>query len=211
MKITITRALAELKTLQARYNKAVSDLNLVAVKQGNKLRGENSHYKEEDFIEKAMSLNNKATGLYKRILLIKTSIDKSNSETTVTVGGDTMTIQEALVIKNHVSLRENYLETLKRLRMISRREYEKAESENQASVEKLIGGTISKEQPENLKEAARKEAEAYVEKTRGLGLVDPCGIDDLIEKTEESITEFKTNIDYVLSESNSTTYIEIPD
>ena len=61
------------------------------------------------------------------------------------------------------------------------------------------------------KEAARKDAEAYVEKTKALSMVDPCEVSNLIEKTDEEITQFKTNIDYVLSESNSTTYIEIPD
>ena len=211
MKITITRALAEIKTLMSRYEKAVRELDLIAVKQGTKLRGENSHYKEEDFKEKALSLNNRAISLYVRLMNIKTAIDKSNSITTITLGNEEMTVQEALVRKKYISLREDYLEKLKRLSVIARKDYSEAEKENQNSIDKLISGTISKDMPDNQKEAARKDAEAYVEKTKALSMVDPCEVSNLIEKTDEEITQFKTNIDYVLSESNSTTYIEIPD
>lgn len=211
MKITITRALAEIKTLMSRYEKAVRELDLIAVKQGAKLRGENSHYREEDFKERALSLNNRAVSLYNRLMDIKTAIDKSNSTTQITLGGETMTVQEALVKKKYISLREDYLEKLKKLSVIARRDYSEAERENQLSIEKLISGTISKDMPDNQKEAARKDAEAYVEKTKSLSMVDPCEVNSLIEKTDEDITQFKTNIDYVLSESNSTTYVEIPD
>lgn len=211
MKITITRALTEIKLLEDRYNKAVRDLDLIAVKQGSKLRGNKSPYKEEDFRDRALAMNNSAVSLYNRILLIKTLIDKSNSVTEVKIGEETMTVQEALVRKKYLELREDYLSKLKILSVEATRDFSKAENENQEAIEKLISSTLTKDMPEAQKENSRKEAESYIEKSRAVEMVDPCKVNDLIEKIEDQIQTFKMNIDFVLSESNSTNYIEIPD
>ena len=42
-------------------------------------------------------------------------------------------------------------------------------------------------------------------------MIDPCAIDGLIKDLEDNISEFENNVDYALSESNSTTVINIPD
>ncbi len=40
-------------------------------------------------------------------------------------------------------------------------------------------------------------------------LIDPAGIEDYIKKLEKDIIDFKNEVDYVLSESNATTFIEV--
>ena len=42
-------------------------------------------------------------------------------------------------------------------------------------------------------------------------MIDPLTLEDKIKELEKEIDEFQKNVDFVLSESNSRTYIEIPD
>jgi nucleoside-triphosphatase THEP1 len=56
---------------------------------------------------------------------------------------------------------------------------------------------------------AEKEIVESVEKIYKMDFIDPVNLSDEIEKLENEIAEFNNNIDYVLSESNSTTYIEV--
>ena len=60
MKYTITRALAELTTLKDKHQKEVNKMNLIAVKQGAKIRKPNSSYSEKSFIEQANQIRSRA-------------------------------------------------------------------------------------------------------------------------------------------------------
>ena len=126
IEMTITRALSELKTLQSRYVKSINGLNLVAVKQGSKLRGPNASYKENDFVNNAIEGLQSSDALYARIIAIKSAIDKSNSTTTIKIGSREMTIQEALVYKKFVDLKKAKLQTLQRLAKSARADFEMA-------------------------------------------------------------------------------------
>ena len=211
IEMTITRALSELKTLQSRYVKSINGLNLVAVKQGSKLRGPNASYKENDFVNNAIEGLQSSDALYARIIAIKSAIDKSNSTTTIKIGSREMTIQEALVYKKFVDLKKAKLQTLQRLAKSARADFEMAINENQSAIEKMISSTVGRDGTDSQKATARKEAEDYIEKTKAVALVDPWGGDKLVKALDEEITEFETNIDYALSESNSTTKISLED
>ena len=75
----------------------------------------------------------------------------------------------------------------------------------------MVASTIGRDGSEQQKTAARKEAEEYINRTREVSVIDPCAIDGLIKDLEDNISEFENNVDYALSESNSTTVINIPD
>jgi 6-phosphofructokinase len=209
--ITITRALSELKTLQSRYERSLRDLDLVAVKQGSKLRNPRTHMKEEDFKEKAISGLQSSDALYNRIIEIKTAIDKSNSITKIKIGNKEMTIQEALVYKKYIELKRSKLSRLQRLAAAAREDFAQAITENNKAVELMISGSVGKETTDAQKQASRKDAEDYIEKAKKVDLVDPCEVDKLVKALDYEITEFETNIDYALSESNSTTHIVLTD
>ena len=82
---------------------------------------------------------------------------------------------------------------------------------SKSAIEKMISSTVGRDGTDSQKATARKEAEDYIEKTKAVALVDPCEIDKLVKALDEEITEFETNIDYALSESNSTTKISLED
>ena len=209
--ITVTRALSELKTLKARFEKSLRDLNIVAVNQGSKLRSPFTSYKKEDFEEKAKAGLQSTNALYARIILLKTAIDRSNSVTKVKICGQELTIQEVLVQKKYLELKHDQLAELKSQATKMRADFDSAVQENNAAIEKMVASTVGRDGNDQQKAQARREAEEYINKTREVTTVDPCEIDRLIKELEDNISEFENNVDYALSESNSTTTISIPD
>lgn len=209
--ITVTRALSELKTLKARFEKSLRDLNLVAVNQGQKLRAPFTSYKKEDFEDKARAGLQSSNALYNRIIALKTAIDQSNSVTKVKICGQELTIQEVLVQKKYLELKHDQLNEFKSQATRMRQDYDSAVQENNSAIEKMVASTIGRDGSEQQKTAARKEAEEYINRTREVSVIDPCAIDGLIKDLEDNISEFENNVDYALSESNSTTVINIPD
>lgn len=212
MKITITRALSELKTLKKRFEKEIRRISPIAVKRGGKLRGAFVSYKPEDFKEQAIAEVQSVEALRQRILAIKTEIDKSNMTTKIKIGSTEYTIVEALVQKSLIDQDKLYLSVLRYSYETAMKEYVSAEQENQAKVEKQLeewvkanGSTQkpSREQEEEIKNG--------VETLYKLELIDPTGLKQKIENLEKFIEDFEGNVDYALSESNSSTYIEIPD
>lgn len=211
-KFTITRALAELKLLKSRYNTELLSSSLVAVRQGQKLRQPNSAMTAEVFESKATAQFQSIEALRNRIIRIKEEIDKSNAATVVEIGGKSMTVQQAIVRKNYIDLQEVELRNLKQQYLKAQREKDLAEAENKARVEKLVSEATSAKSGAAIDtHAIEKDGLDAVEKLYSVAFVDPIKISEKIEALEKEIEDFKTNVDYVLSESNSTTFIEIED
>lgn len=208
MKYTITRALSELKLLKDRYQKEVRQLNLVAVMHGSKLRNPNSMYKQEDFEAQAKESYQSVCDLERRIKEIKDKIDISNFTTKVMIGDKEMTVQEALNYKNNIlDLKEIRLASMKNIRSSALASFDRALDENKAKVDRM---TTDKRESSTLKAGeVEEDAVKYVEKLYAVSLVDPLKLDDEIKDLEKEITDFKGNVDYALSESNSVTYIEV--
>ena len=91
-------------------------------------------------------------------------------------------------------------------------EYDKATSENKARVEKLVSEKNSNSGAAT-KSAAEIEREAVeaLDKLYAIETIDPIDIDAEIDKLSKEVETFEHNIDFVLSESNSITTIEVPD
>ena len=187
MKYTITRALSELKLLKDRYCKEVSQVSLIAVKHGSKLRSPYSAYKEEDFKTSAKSEYQSICDLEKRITEIKNKIDVSNFTTVVSVGGKEMTIQEVLNYKNTVlDLKRSRLAILKEQKTKAQYEYDKAITENKLKVEKI---SADKNASGSMKSSGEIEQDAldFVEKAYAVSMVDPIQIDNEIKELDEEI------------------------
>lgn len=205
--ITITKALSRLKILESRYNKAVDNLSLVAVKHGSKLRSPNSTYKVEDFEKKAKEDFQSVMDLYDNIVNLKYAIAESNNTTVITIAGQEMTVQKAIILKQYIEQKSRLLRKMKTEMNSARNSYEDALDENEQRIERMLSGNDDKSQ----KSSVRKETEEYISSTLAVELIDPCNLQEQIPKFEENYSDFVGNIDYALSESNSITKIEIPD
>lgn len=208
MKISITRGLSELKVLKNRYEKEVGLVDLMGVSVGNKMMAPHSSYTIEDFEKQALSSFQSLIDLEKRIIEIKTKIDQSNFVTKVKVAGKEMTVLEAIELKNFISLREARLLRMKLQLRSARTSYESAENKNRERIEK----TMSEQNSSGNKDAdLEAKIKRSIEEVYSVALVDPLKLEEKIKEEEKFLENFKGEVDFVLSESNSLTYIEISD
>lgn len=213
--ITITQALSTLKVLEKRYKANLSvgrrslsgtgSVTLVAVKHGANLKAPYSSYKEDDFIERAKASMQSVEDLYKRIITIKNAIAVSNATTMVKIGGKEMTVQEAIIQKQYSELRKLKLDAYKEELRRARETYQEALDDNQRRVDDLMKNDSSDSNKN------RDNIAKVIEDTWGVSLVDPCDLQNKISELEQEIEDFESNVDFILSESNATTRIYIPD
>ena len=204
MEYSITRALAELKVLEKRFYSGIDDLHLVAVKHGLILRRPYSSIKSDDFKKKAEAGDQSVRAIEERIALIKKKIAEVNSKTIVTIGSREMTIQEALIEKSTIiPLKEARLQRYKRLLTDARNQFDAAGMENEEKIQRNI-----QDRKDVITEMQAREE---IESTRKVEMVDPLNLADKIKELEDEITDFTGNVDFALSEKNSTTYIQIED
>jgi len=208
MKISITRGLSELKVLKNRYEKEIRDAKLIGVSVAGKMVSPYTSYKPEDFENQAKAGFQSLMDLEKRIIEIKTKIDQSNFITKVKVAGQEMTVLEAIEMKNLVDLKEQRLLLLKQQLRKARDSYEEAEKKNRERIEKNVADHTAAGTKDAALEAKVKES---IENLYPLAMIDPVKVEDEIKNEEKFLEDFKGEVDFVLSESNSLTYIEIED
>ena len=104
-------------------------------------------------------------------------------------------------------------ETDRRVTSALKKQQQKFENER-AEAEKLRDmDEAQKKEYEFQKRVAELEAKvkASIESLYPIALIDPIKVEDEIKKEEKFLEDFKGEVDFVLSESNSLTYIEITD
>jgi hypothetical protein len=205
-KISITRALSELKTLKSRYEREIRDAKLIGVSVSNKMLSPYNSYTPADFEKQALAMFQSISDLDKLIVQIKTEIDKSNFVTKIKVAGKEMTVLEAIQMKNHIDLKEQLLLLYKRQLKTARSGYEDAELKNKERVEKSVSDQTSAGNKDKELEATIKES---IDKVYPIAMIDPLKLEEKIKELEKFIEDFKSEVDFVLSESNSLTYIEV--
>lgn len=206
MKISITRGLSELKVLKNRYEREIRDAKFIGVSVSGKMVNPYTSYKPEDFEEQAKSGFQSLVDLEHRIIEIKTKIDQSNFVTKVKVAGKEMTVLEAIEMKNFVDLKEQRLLLLKQQLKSARNSYEEAEKKNRERIEKNVADQTAAGTKDATLEAKIKAA---VEDMYPIVFIDPIEVEKKIKEDEKFLEDFKNEVDFVLSESNSITYIEI--
>lgn len=210
MQISITRALAELKLLDKRIAKEVSALAAVDVEclaKGKNLLG--TQLSKEDFITKAKANYKSVTALIERRNQMKAAIVKSNATTTVTIGDKTFTVADAIERKTSIVYDEDLLANLRKQFEIIKRKVEENKVALDQKAQAIIEATYGK--------ATRPTDDQYTTVTKQIyengnfTIIDPLKIETLIETLDKDIDSFKSEVDLVLSESNSKTLIDVPD
>lgn len=210
-KMTIHRALAELKTMDDRITKAIDDVTyVVAVKHSaEKIYG----VPVADFKENIKSGYQKVQSLMARRDAMKRAVVLSNANTRVTVGDKEYTVAEAIEMKNHGMEYKRYL----RNKMVSQqRTAQVALDANsgealEKKAEQYVLSVISA-QPKDSKMSVDSEAMKALRKTyienNTYDLIDPLGVTKIMESLMDEINEFETEVDASLSVSNAVTVID---
>ena len=208
-KMTVHKALAELKLLDDRIEKAIAEgVYCVANKHSNdKIGG----VPLDDYIKIMQGGYDKATDLINRRKAIKRAVVLSNAVAKVYVAGVEYTVAEAIEMKNHG------VDFDKLLMNAMQKHYNTA----QAKINLENNGGSLEDRAEQYVTAiyGQKEGKtntADIEKVRSdfltanqYELVDPLHVLDKIENLEKRINDFMSEVDAALSVSNSLTEITI--
>lgn len=215
-KISITRALVEIKTLDDRIKSAINGSMFVSLTKG---RGDHAKpiiaaYKDVNEVKDTIKAHDQTvTDLIKRRSALKSAVSKANVETRLTVGGKEMSIVDAIDMK-HVNGYKKLIVAVMMAQLKSasnniEQARAKTEADVQASIERLLGTDVKN------KEAVAQNA-ALIESTKKaildmheLALIDPLGVKDRITALSKEIAEVDNEIDFALSEVNAKTEIEI--
>lgn len=211
-KMTVHKALAELKIIDDRINNAiVSGTYVIANKHSNtKIHGMTI----DDFKTSMKSDFQKVSDLIARRNAIKRTVVASNAVTKVKVGDVEYTVAEAIEMKNHG------MEFKNTLKMYIEHQYTNAKNEfdknSGDSLERRAENyvlSVIQAQPKDSKMAvdsdAMKNLRAQYIKDNTYDIIDPIGVKDVIEKLDNEISGFITEVDAALSVSNALTVLDI--
>lgn len=209
--MTVHKGLAELKTIDGRINKAISEgVYVIANKHSNeKIKGKSI----SDFKEAMKSSYQKATDLINRRNALKRAIVLSNANTKVTVGGVEYSVAEAIEIKNHgMEFKSTLMRTMAYQNDSAQTEINRNSGDAIEKRAEQYVLSVIQAQPKDSKMTIDSDAMKALRKTyienNTYDLIDPLNVTDLIEKLTEEINEFNTEIDAALSVSNALTVIE---
>lgn len=206
--MTVHKALAELKLLDSRIEKAIAEgIYCVANKHSNqKING----VEIEEFIKLIQSRYDKATDLINRRKAIKKAIVLSNAVTKINVAGTEYTVAEAIEMKNHgVSFDQMLMSKMQtyygKAQMLIKQENGKDLEDRADQYVYAIYG--NKEGKTNSADIEKVRADFLT--ANQYELVDPLHVLDKIEELEKKINDFMAEVDSALSVSNALTEITI--
>lgn len=207
-KMTIHRALSELKLIDARIEKAIDQVEPAGVMQKDKLV--NGLYPKEAFEKDTRAKFQSVTDLIDRKIKIKSAIVSVNGKTTVTVADRNMTIADAITFKTVVLLKQNLVDALKvKYGKVKGKFLTENEKINAVALEnaKIMIGKQGDDRIKPTDDDVRAIVEPFVKRNE-FHLVDPLDAEKLIDKMQAEIDDFTSEVDAVLSEINAVTLIE---
>lgn len=210
-KMTIHKALAELKTMDDRIFKAINahPYTMAVKHSAEKING----VTVSEFKDNIKSTYQKVQSLIARRDAMKRAVVISNANTKVKVGNAEYTVAEAIEMKNHGM---DYKKAL-RQRIVDNHRAAHVELERNSgeAIEKRAEQyvlSVIQAQPKDSKMTVDSEAMKALRKdyiaNNTYDLIDPLGVVKVMEELMDEITEFETEVDAALSVSNAVTVIE---
>jgi hypothetical protein len=205
-KMSIHRALAELKLIDYKISTAIGNYEPVGAMQKNKKV--NGIRELEEFKSNAISKTQKIEDLIERKRLIKSKIMHSNSKTTVSILNKKMTVADVIFYQEIIEKKKEYLTTLKSVKANVYKSIEAHNAKVDQNALTLANNALGKPDIKITDASVQDIVKPYIENNK-VDLVDPIKIEEKIEKLEEEISVFEAEVDAKLSESNAITMIEV--
>ena len=211
-KMTVHKALAELKIIDSRIENAIREgVYVVANKHSNeKIGGKTIN----DYKDHMRACHQKVTDLINRRNAIKRAVVLSNANTKVKVGNDEMSVACAIEMKNHgMELKNAYLRAIAQQNAVAQSELNRNSGDAIEKRAEQYVLSVIQAQPKDAKMSidsnAMQELRKDYIKNNTYDLIDPLNVGKIIEDMTNEINEFNTEIDAALSVSNALTVIEI--
>ena len=210
IQISVTRGLVQLKRLEEKIQR---DIRMISefvtvnkVQEKNVLNGTMTKKQYNEYVQtKWQSLMDKISLRQE----IKDEIVKSNANTVVTIAGKKYTIAQAIEKKNNIEKFEKPISAM--LIGVYAKALNSVEMKNDEVVENAEKNFFGRGE-ERRKNESNKDLldamEIYIN-SRKFEIIDPLNIKKLKEEFENGILDFIAEEDQVLTESNSTTMIQI--
>lgn len=207
-KMTIHKALAELKIMDTRIQGAINDVTYcLANKHSNeKINGVTI----DECKKNIQSGYDKVNDLIKRRKALKRAVVLSNAVTKVDINGEEYTVAEAIELRNHG------IEYEKLLEKSMKNDYQRAmitiKNENGADLEARANKHVeaiygNKENKVNTADMEKVKADFI--NANQYELIDPINVLEKLDTLESFINDFMSEVDATLSVSNALTEIEI--
>jgi hypothetical protein len=145
--------------------------------------------------------------LLRKLAVLKAERNKANATTKVKIAGIEMTIDEALARKAANVYRTTFLNTLRAQMTNGKNRVDQVQAQIEAKIAQQVaaasGGT---------KKASEDEINVFrtlAERNTKIAAVTFDGMKEQIDKIAAELEQFATEVDYVLSEANATTKVEV--
>lgn len=201
MAISITQALAELKLLDKRIQKALDYVTWADVKT-------KSHPVDTDRFSKTVHAEYQSfLALVQRRDAMKRAVVTSNATTRVKVGAWEGTVAEAIEYKTSIRYKKCLLDKMRDQLFTAKSQFTTQQESVDSRLEKLLHSELGKDvktSPETITALTNSFRE-----NNKVELVDPLDLSSRARELEEEIESFETNVDWVLSETNGKTMITV--
>ncbi len=210
-KMSVTRALAELKRLDDRLNRMTTDQSIfvsVAVGQGDKQKVLGVSDTVQNVVSQIQSNRDRVNSMIEMRAKIKAAVVASNAVTKVKLGSREMTVAEAIELKKSIDVKRNMLNTYRRQVIQANALVHSQNATLDAQIETNLATIYGNDKGKV--DASMFEAIAKPQREQKLAsLIDPIKINDLIKSLDEEISLVDTELDFTLSEINAKTEIEV--
>jgi hypothetical protein len=214
-KLSINRALAELKLIDSKITTSISQVYVGVNTNDEKERIQVVDCDLHDFNSKAefekecKAKYQSALDLIARKNMIKSKIMESNAITKVKVGKKDYTVVAAIQQKQ--SIKSDYAQMIKRLRRLfdgSTTLLQNSKEQVEEKTERIVSAALQT-QKDSKKDEMYKALGDQIKNSHQYNLVDPISLSTEIDRLQSEADEFTANIDYLLTESNAKTFIEL--
>jgi hypothetical protein len=200
--MSVTQALPELKLVEKKIEKLDS-----SIQEWCKVRHNGAPLDKEKHKKEVESQLQSYLDLVKRRDTIKRAIILSNAKTQVKIGQFEGTVAEAIEYKSSIRFKRSLLESMKSSLQSKREEYERKKAEVEGRLERLLQSELGKDVKTN-PETITALTSSFRDNNK-VELLDPLDLSSKVATLEEELDAFETNVDWVLSESNAVTKIDV--
>lgn len=199
--ISITRALAQVKSLNDRIQRATAQPFV-----SNTIGGKHPSGKPAQEVEVLLTANLQSVkDLIAQRKALKAAIVRSNAVTNVTIAGTVQTVAEAIERKSSIQLEQALLQTLRQQLAQQQAVVERTNVTVQQRLDQLIQTAVGKDR--KVDEAELKAITGPFEAQNKAAVLDPSDLQKQIDALAADIDAFLLEVDFALSEVNAVTQV----
>lgn len=208
--ISITRALTEVKHLSDRINRATQE-PFIGLARGldTKKVCVNSPSSTVAAVETMLTSNYQSVNdMIKYRETLKRAIIGANATTTVVINNEYMTVAEAIEKKASIQFYQTLLANIRNQYATNKQKMEQGNTNLLKEIDEAVKSAYGNEKGKVEEDQYNAVAKPRMSISQ-LSLIDPNNVESVIKNLTDMIDGFNSEVDYVLSESNSRTMITV--